>query len=114
MKKLAIILSVLMLLFSGNVLAGQRLVCNPAPENSDSNPDNDVTKIVVIKDNIEIISPYRLVTGKNLVELVVLTGDESGVYQFSFENSQGRRSVFVNFDLQGQPDGCNGIRIEND
>lgn len=114
MKKIALILTILIFAFSSSGIAAQRLVCSPAPENADQNPDNDVVKVVVTQGAAQTVSPYRMVAGTQLVELLVLTGDEAGEYQFQFENSQGRRSDPVTFNLHGAPAGCSGIQIYND
>lgn len=111
MKTLAIILSIVFLMFSSTALAGQSIVCDPAPENQDADSSNDVVKVVILKDTVEITASYVLIPEINKVRLMTLNGEQTGQYQFAFENSQGRRSTFVSFDLQSQPNGCNGIQI---
>lgn len=110
MRYLAIILAVLFM-FSGSAVAGQKIACLPAPENTDSDPDNDVVTIFIVKDGVETTAPYTLIPEINMVKLVELADDDEGVYQFAWANAQGRKSKFVSFDLKAPPNGCAGLKI---
>ena len=109
MRFFLIIISVL-LIFSSPVKA-EWLACDPAPENSDGVVDNDVVNVVIMQDAAEIIRPYELNPTGTAVLLIDTTTIAQATFSVRFENSQGRRSDPVIFELNEKPAGCSGLRI---
>lgn len=115
MRKIAIVSILLILMFSGTqAIAGQWIGCNLAPENEDADPNNDVIAVVILKDGVESVVPYNIDVNKNKVRILDITPSDSGIYQFAFQNSQGRRGNFVSFDLAAAPDGCSEVKLYSD
>lgn len=110
MKFFSIMLSCLFLLLSGSGLADM-VVCDPAPENSDSNNENDILSVVIIQDGAEIVRPYELTTDGRYVKLIDVSLIAQAQFQFMFENKQQRRSDPVDFSLFIKPQGCTGVRV---
>lgn len=115
MKKILCAFFIVLLIFSGTMaVAGQWIGCDPAPENADTDPGNDVIAVVVRKDGVETEKAYAVDPAKNKVRLVDIVSTDSGLYEFAFKNSQGRTSTFVSFDLSAPPNGCEGVGIYTD
>ena len=84
---------------------------DPAPENSDADPDNDVINVVVVQGSAEIISPYTIGPDGIHVMLIGIEGIAQADFQFAFENKDFRRSELVTYNLRPAPAGCQGIRV---
>jgi hypothetical protein len=100
-----------MILLFAPAIGAEYIGCDLAPENSDDNPDNDVVNIVVIQDGATIIRPYEVDTVKNKVKLIDTSTIAQGSFEFMFENSQGRRSDPVAFNLAPKPAGCMDVKL---
>lgn len=103
-------LCIVFLFIFGGAVQAEWVVCNPAPENNDADPGNDVVNVVIMQDAAEIIRPYEL-HSSGAVLLVDTTLIASALFSFRFENGQGRRSEPVIFDLSEKPAGCTGVRV---
>ncbi len=112
MKRILFFCIGLLLAFSG-LASAEWLVCDGAPENVDTDPDNDIAFVVVVQDGATIIRNYELHSDG----VHVLVADTSMLaqahFEVSFENVQGRRSDPVSYDLKPKPSGCSGLRILN-
>jgi hypothetical protein len=113
MRKLIPLMIACFLLFA---FSGQAewVACDPAPENADADPDNDVVNVVIMQSGAEIIRAYELTADQQHVKLVDISVIAQASYQFAFENSQGRRSEPVSYTVYYKPAGCSGIVIIKD
>lgn len=112
MRILIILLAILVVFGGGRFGAhAEWIACNPAPENSDQDPENDVVSVVIMQDSAEIIRPYELNPSETAVLLIDTTVIAAATFSFRFENVQGRRSDPVIFELKQKPAGCLGLRV---
>ena len=92
-------------------VSAEWLVCDQAPENLDADPDNNVVNVVVLQDGAEIIKPYQLDVDGNVI-VIETTIIREAHFDVAFENSQGRRSDSVGFDLKPPPASCSNLKLK--
>ena len=108
--KMCLIL-VLMLTLSVGYGNAEWIGADPAPENADADPDNDVVAVVVIQNGAEIIAPYTIGEDGIHVMLIGVEGIAQADFQFAYENKDFRRSPLTVYNLRPAPAGCQGIRV---
>ena len=110
LTKIGLIL-VFMFTLSVNYGNAEWIGADPAPENADADPDNDVVAVVVIQGSATIIAPYTIGPDGIHVMLIGIEGIAQADFQFAYENKDFRRSELTVYNLRPAPAGCRGIRV---